>query len=356
MLTENSLHLLTEFFKYGSITKIKLCSQSYNWLNELFIKIKNIKKSALSCKEVLKCDTSKYIHNTFIGKPIQKDLNSIKDCRLYTILNTDIIIGEKYIDQINLKHIGNLISIMRHLSKKTNKLEINIWNTNFKKELPHQCSQLQPIHINSGSTLPGEYIHLWRHEELYKVLIHEMIHTFFLDFRDTGIIHDYIKSNYNISTDSPVYIWESYTELLAVIIHSIYISKSIDHAINIISVETYFNYLQCAKLLNHFKCDNLNDLQNNKCILSYKTDVFSYFFIKTSLLHSLNDTIQFMIDHNIDLVKFNQKSLQIFLDLISTTIINKKFKSHLNNYIALLPSITDRKLKKTLRMTCIEKN
>jgi len=354
MLTDNSSHLLTEFFKYGPIKKIKLSSKSYNWLYKLFIKIKNIKKSKLSCKKVLKCDVSKYKHNSFIGTPIIKELDSIKDCIVYTILNTDIIIGKKYINKINLKHIGNLIAIMRHLSKNTDKLEINIWNTNFKKELPHQCSQLQPININSGSTLPGKYIHLWRHEELYKVLIHEMIHTFFLDFRDTGLIDKYIRSNYNISTNSPVYIWESYTELLAVIIHSIYISKSINHAINLISVETYFNYFQCAKLLNHFKCDNLNDLQNNKCTISYNTDVFSYFFIKTALLHSLNDTIQFMIDYNLDLIKFNQDSLQTFLDLISHTIINKQYISHINNYITLLPSITDSKLKKTLRMTCVE--
>ena len=37
--------------------------------------------------------------------------------------------------------------------------------------------------INSGSTYVGSEITIWRSEELYKVLFHELIHYFKLDYR-----------------------------------------------------------------------------------------------------------------------------------------------------------------------------
>ena len=138
---------------------------------------------------------------------------------------------------------------MRALSGHTNHIKINIWNTPYAKELSYKCSKLTPVNINSGSTLPGHFINLWRDEELYKVLIHELVHTFFLDFRDDGTIEPYIRTHFGIEIDSPVYIWESYTEFIAIIIHSIYISKTVNDVIKLLSVEKYFGYYQCLVLL-----------------------------------------------------------------------------------------------------------
>ena len=92
MLTDNSLHLLKELFKYSNIHKIKLSKESSGWLYELFIKIKNIQKDKLEYKEIIKCNISAYNQNGFIGDTIKKDMTTIKDCKLFNILNTDIII------------------------------------------------------------------------------------------------------------------------------------------------------------------------------------------------------------------------------------------------------------------------
>ena len=80
---------------------------------------------------------------------------------------------------IFIRVIFDIISIMRSLSDNNGHILINIWNTHHKKYLPKHCNRLEPENINSGATLPGHYINLWRMEELYKVLIHELIHTFF---------------------------------------------------------------------------------------------------------------------------------------------------------------------------------
>ena len=273
MLSKESHNLLTRLLKIVDIHQMKLNKSSYKWLEILFNKIKSIKKTKIAVSRLVKCSTlnqEQYYESIFIADLIKKDIKSIKDCKIFTILNTTIVIGSNEYNCINMKHIANIISIMRELSGSTDHILINIWNTKHKKFMSPHCTQLEPLNINSGSTLPGEFINLWRHEELYKVLIHELVHTFFFDFRDEINIEEYIRNTFNISFDSPVYIWESYTEFIAIIIHAIYISKNVETVIKIISIEKYFNYLQCGKILNHFGCDSNNQLLNKECMMKYK--------------------------------------------------------------------------------------
>ena len=357
MITEISKKLLYELFKLVSIKKININQSSEIWLRNLFNKIKCIKKIYSSKGVDIECsrlNQEKFYNNKFVADIIQDDIKNINSCHVYKILNTTVVIGSDNLKDINLDRIANIINIMRSLSGSANHILINIWNTDHTKYLPHKCTKLNPININSGSTLPGEFINLWRQEELYKVLIHELVHTFFLDFRDDINIEQYIRDTFGISNDSPVYIWESYTEFLAVIIHAIYISKDIETVIKILSVETHFNYLQCAKILNHFGCKSNNNLINKKCTLKYETDILSYFYIKTALLHSLDESIAFMNKFNINLVKFNQDCLQSYLTLLKDTTNKKCFIKQINKNIKLLPKIKNNTLLNTLRMTIIE--
>ena len=355
MLSDISHNLIKELFNCDKIRKIQLTNSSYTWLDELFKKIKNITRHPLTTNEIVQCSTlnlEKEYNNRFVAPNIKDDIKTFSNCHQFEILNTTIVIGDKYLDKINLKHIARIISIMRFLSGHTNHIRINIWNTPHTKLLSHKCSKLEPVNINSGSTLPGQFINLWRHEELYKVLIHELVHTFFLDFRDDGTIEPYIRKNFGINIDSPVYIWESYTEFLAIIIHSIYVSKKLDDVIKMLSVEKYFGYFQCAKILNHFGCESRDDLVTKQCELSYDTDVLSYFYIKTALLHSFNESIQFMNENNINLVKFNESSISEYLQLIKNSTNNTDFIETINSYFNKLDN--NKSLQKTLRMSIIE--
>jgi len=163
-----------------------------------------------------------------------------------------------------------------------------------------------------------------------------------------------VRTTFSISPDSPVYIWESYTEFLAIIIHAIYISKTVESVINILTVEKHFGYLQSAKILHQFRCDSSQDLLDRKCTLKYVTDVLSYFNIKTSMLHSLDQSILYMKKYNINLVKFNEHHCKEYLELIDYTMNKKSFVSAVDYHIHQTPIIHDPTIKKTLRMTAIE--
>lgn len=85
------------------------------------------------------------------------------------------------------------IHFMRKLVKNNKPLLIWIWPTPWKKTLPPKNKPFTESMINSGSTSlyvsgpksrdNGE-ICLWREEEILKVLVHELIHSFRLDERD----------------------------------------------------------------------------------------------------------------------------------------------------------------------------
>ena len=357
MLTQDSQHILNFLFRHYKIKKIRLSSESMNWISLLFKKIKSVKMSKLETEKLVKCSSlnqKQYYDNQFIADNIKSEIHKNKNCQIYSILNTTVVIGSDWLDDINLQHITNIISIMRHLSGKKGHILINIWNTSHKKHLPHRCNRLEPVNVNSGSTLPGEFINLWRNEEFNKVLIHELVHTFFLDFRDSCNIDNYIRTTFSITSDSPVYIWESYTEFLAIIIHAIYISKNIKSVINILSVEKYFGYFQCAKILHQFGCNTTSDLLNKKCTLNYVTDILSYFNIKTSMLHMLDESIKYMIQYNTNIVNFNQRHCKEYLDLIKISMNNTSFVNIIDTFIKKIPYVTDKVMKSTMRMTAIE--
>jgi hypothetical protein len=80
---------------------------------------------------------------------------------------------------------------MRKLQNNKKKLLIYLWMTNWKKKYPQKTFKCNDI--NSGSTsywisgpksnLNGT-ICIWRKEELLKVLVHELIHSFHIDKYD----------------------------------------------------------------------------------------------------------------------------------------------------------------------------
>ena len=81
-------------------------------------------------------------------------------------------------------NIDNIFHIIKFMSKIANVniiTKINILCSNFKKDMRGDGKILTPINVNSGSTLRKQYINLWRHEELEKVLIHELIHYYNID-------------------------------------------------------------------------------------------------------------------------------------------------------------------------------
>jgi hypothetical protein len=267
------------------------------------------------------------------------------------------IIDHKHKPNINL--IIHIIKIMNELSKlfKTKiekKPEITLFCGLQKKFIDNNQKFIYPDNANSGSCIIGHKIMIWRYEEIYKVLLHELIHFYNLDFysKEHNNITDFISNNYCINgSDSTS---EAYTELLAVIIHTLLISNytNTDFA-KLLWYELIHSSIQITKLLNNFNLDIFNDIhkKNDSCqsYINQKTSVFSYYIIKTALLFNLDKSINLF--NLIPIVK----NLDKYIELIDLSLKNEKFILFINKLKKNIILNNDY-IKKNLRMTCLQIN
>jgi hypothetical protein len=235
--------------------------------------------------------------NNFVSLDIQQHAeteNLIKS--IYEMDNINLVLYEiENKPSINVNKIIHIIKFMRSLlctnmEKKKEKMEIIIFAGYQKKLFPKNSKYLCPDNINSGST--GNKIMIWRKEELNKVLIHELIHFFRIDYYSVNepFIENYLINTYNImGIDSSN---ESYTEALAILIHSIYYSIYTKCDLQwILDNELTFTMFQIGKILDFYNFDNINELGYKP--IYQKTSVLSYFIVKGSLLFNLKNFLEF---------------------------------------------------------------
>merc|ERR1712227_159147 len=203
-----------------------------------------------------------------------KDISSLYNNSIQNILNNNLQI-EKF---INIKFYSKNI-ISNFISSRIIRSIIN----NF----------LDSDNINSGMTLPGYYIILFRKEEIIKVLFHELIHYLDLDMRNdqNDLLILYEKINLKADMINPN---EAYTEVLALLFLNIweyhYENKKINNFINCkLNIELYWSFIQITKILKFFKYESFDDLFTKNNMFYQKTNVLSYFFLKTVFLLNIND-------------------------------------------------------------------
>ena len=239
---------------------------------------------------------------------IVKEINNINDYEILNIVNDNVFLSKKFnniikkfiIFQTSISYNGNKIYIFNDINDKNKinkiingiKTIINYLNnfteikgmilyivlSDVKKNLINKKYLLNGDNINSGLCSPT-YIYIWREEELFKVLIHEMIHYFKLDkheiaFKDyKNVLMILGNNNYNLNIN------ETYTELLALIINSIIytIIKCKDNKnrkqnfIENYKYEVINSYNNVVKVLKYYDINNFNELytdKNNKIIIN----------------------------------------------------------------------------------------
>lgn len=260
-------------------------------------------------------------------------------------------------DRPNMNNIMHICRFMRDLSKKRNPLLLNILYSPKKKKLP-TGKTFMPANVNSGSALTGVFINLWRKEELHKVLIHELIHYFEIDFVHpiyrSKIAQDYTKklhNTYRICGDDRI--GEAYTEALAIIIHCSYIAYMLgfkkEEIRHLLELEINFSLFQMAKILKHSDIETVAKLKrddDSPICLKQDTSVFSYYIIKVSLLVMFNDFIEFVqnYNHNNGMScgkssdKFWDDYISEYIELIGRALENKKMITRAQVYLKILYS------------------
>jgi len=287
-------------------------------------------------------------------------------------IDSDFYLIDLYLDntfsnsiEIQILKIITILTIMKkiadefNLPKKDNKVNIRIILSRQKKILFSNYNILGPINVNSGSTLPGEYVNIWRFEEFEKVMIHELQHFYGCDFHSSDsnyyLIENVINNNFDIEGDDNVN--ESYNEVMAHIISMIFFSKVNKLKLeNIYHSELYFLLFQTAKIIDFFSGENYISIfkTSSKHIkFNQRTSVLSYYLIKTLFMFYISYTTQFISKIS---MKCNDKnSMELLSKFLKIIIEDKQIHRYIDPLIKMIKkNKSDKFIYKTMRMTGIE--
>jgi len=337
--------------------------------------------------------------NIFLSDKIQNIIRtSIKSLYTFNIqigqilftTNIFVLNGSNNIEEMKIKIIRLLFFISNFITnRKLRTLKINIVLTNFKKELPRNPNEiLDSYHINTGVTWAckrdGEIV-IYREEEWFKVLIHELFHSLCFDFSNLNInklIKDKITKMFFIK-NSTFSITETYCEFWANIINSILMAYSTSEDFNEFLIqfemfntfEKYFSIFQCIKVLHHMNLSydiliSRSNIHKKLSIQNYKerTNVLGYFIIKMIWLFYTNEMLSFFSNqHEYNIINSNKNYHYLTLLINKTTkLYNKndllkeiiKYSNIFNQLTTGMPMIlsTQVQLMRSLRMTIIEIN
>jgi hypothetical protein len=246
-----------------------------------------------------------------------------------------------------------LYIVNKYSSHKCSKqLNIYLYLTSLRKELPTQKDIiLNENNVNTAFTttcpIDSEII-VYRKEEWFKVMIHETIHNFSLDFSglDVNECHEKILSIFPVKSE--VNLYEAYTEVWAEIMNALFCSfnklddkKDIEQFIInsefFLYFERSYSFFQLVKTLN-FMGLTYKDLYSSsfeskmKREKYYKEDsnILSYYIITTILLNNYEGFLSWCEENNGEnsLLQFKptNKNMIEFCNLIEN---NYKTKSML---------------------------
>ena len=257
--------------------------------------------------------------------------------------------------------------------------------TDNKKEIDKELEEeahFKTINVNTAVTNSRDII-IYREQELFKSIFHELIHFHNLDFRHISKnilskILNYLITTHNINENNEYLLYECITETLANILNNIYYSGSMKEFNTNLQDEIMFSTLQVCKILklckykkwsefsmNTHTKKNIKTKKNNNT-KQFKQDscVFSYYILKLYILLNLDIYFKTILDSKMKFIQteysFN-KLIEIFdasrKNNILETMINSILKGLYDNTIDINKKLNKtNKINKTLRMTCLESN
>lgn len=290
--------------RYKSINTSSTVKKSFSELNQEFIPISIIHK-------VNKMNEKSYV---------------------FSVNNTRCILTLLTIKNIRKGHvsffvgfISKCILIMRDVfGKHLDEIHVNIALINVSKHLSSD-KIITSTNINSGVSLTSKsiafipIIYVYRQEEICKVIVHEMLHTYRVHPFTCPIILDNILIEKHKIQQLPqrksLNIVEAYVEAISVYI-------------NAIIYQEIFKDTQTFKKEMKHQLYLVNQLHNYKPYIE-TTNVFSYVFLKYTLLQNLDKLLMSLKKSNYcvsdfkEIMKYNDQKFEI---LPSSTKMYKRIR------------------------------
>jgi hypothetical protein len=253
-----------------------------------------------------------------------------RNIKLYFITEEEHI--ELKIEEYN-KRVDSIIMWLFILNEYASKqcasnLVVYFYFTSLEKRLPNSNIHiLDENNVNTAftTTCPKDSeIVVYRKEEWFKVFIHESFHNFGLDFSDMNNAECTSRILDIFPVHSEVNLYESYTEFWAEIINALFCSffslknknSIIDFLSNsefFINFERTYSFFQLTKALQFMGLTYTDLYSKNghrkvlrETLYKEKTNVLSYYVIKTILMNNYQDFLFWCSNHNLSLLQFKK--------------------------------------------------
>ena len=283
------------------------------------------------------------------------------------------------------ERIEKIITLLFFLSTYSNNncskyLKIHCCLTNLKKKLPSDMLDVLDVeHINSAvttsCTTSGSLV-IYREEEWFKVLIHELFHVMGLDFSSSHSDMYTSKLREELNVDSEFLIYETYCEFWATIINTLFYSYFVLYSLSDLNeirfddfytinkvnlnIEITFSLIQVNKILSHMHLeyqqlwsDKIQHKSLRNMLYKENTNVLAYYIFKTALLLNKEHMFEWLYTHNTNLLNFKETpdNIKLFCD----EIIRLSKKQSTINRIKYGEQVLKKILKKNLKTELMNK-
>lgn len=370
-LTKNSKLLMNFFIKNNCVNHISQTKTTDGIIKELYnemihsynylIDLKRVKKDNFYNITIKKITSVSQIPRpkNFNANSFPEDVrNHIDHLSLTEISYTFSLFDRKItiyfiVEETNVEHkldiynryVDTIIMwfyILNEYGSKTcsSVFTVFLYFTSLEKKLPKSnIDILDQTHVNTAftTTCPKDSeIVIFRKEEWFKVLIHESFHNFALDFSDMDN-NECTKNILSIfPVNSEVNLYESYTEFWAEIMNALFCSflnlkskTNFDDFLSnfefFINFERTYSFFQLVKTLDFMGLNYKNMYSETKqskilrnTLYKEKTNVLSYYIIKTILINNYQGFLLWCKTNNFSLLQFKKTvaNLKEYCDFI----------------------------------------
>ena len=282
----------------------------------------------------------------YIPLELYNDLHNYTVIESYTIkckYDNNVIVtmlSKRRLSKTFLKNLHTYIfCTMNLLATSTLPCSTNILyiNYNGKKKFPFDInSTFEPVHTNSAYTYINSNcvtefnIVIYRSEEVYKSIIHELIHYCNYDSLPMDTLNIQLASIFKSVKQHRIKTTETYTESLATYLNCIliYVIKKHKDFNKLFKKEQSFSIRQTRKILQHFSMKKFIDLYNYEYVYKESTHVLSYHILKSACICNKDYIDVFLKNVTI----LNYDTFQTFQKLLFESIKNIKWVDKINKY------------------------
>jgi hypothetical protein len=309
-------------------------AKGHDWLFNNILKSFNIKNYVEIDDELVNIYNFMF-SSLYIGNNIRLYIqNKINICYKYNFEHLDLYFFD------NKKINNNVIKLIYKITKwmydinPIHKIKLFIFNIPIKKDMNTKSLTYE----NSGTAytnLKYKEITIWRDEELYKSIIHELIHFLYLDIKFTWKNNNIYNLKYIPKTLSTgVSINESITEFVTMFFYTILscIIKNKKFK-SLYYKQIKHSWKMTSKLLNIF---NVKDFSKDLVKFNQINNIFAYVVLKT--IYTINFTqIIFAFPYfrkytELDIIKCNVENCDEIIEYIHQVTKNLDIK-FVNNVI-----------------------